>query len=289
MYVPEDFDDLMTYLDNHQSGVQLIANGTDLINRMQRRQVSARVLVDISGLSEFNYIRKENNQVRIGALTTIQDLVSSSALGRCADVFREVADVFGGPSIVNMATVGGNICAASSSEDLIPVLLVLNAKVKTKSKNGERIITLEDFLKDKRKTALLPSEMMIETIFDELDEQSTCAFEKIGMRNSLIIAFLNCAIYLKLNKENSRVDDIRIALNRVTSKIPARAKKTENAFKGRNLSKQLIDNGIATLKSEIQLSSDYRVSKEYRDEVAPVLFKRTLTRCLKRLGETPIV
>jgi len=289
MYVPEDFDQLLTYLDNHQSGVQLIANGTDLINRMQRRQVSARVLVDISGLSEFNYIRKENNEVRIGALTTIQDLTSSSVLGSCADVFREVADMFGGPSIVNMATVGGNICAASSSEDLIPVLLVLNAKVRTKSKNGERVVTLEDFLKDKRKTALHPNEIMIETMFEELNEQSTCAFEKIGMRNSLIIAFLNCAIYLKLNKENRRVDDFRIALNRVSGKIPARAKKTENAFKGRNLSKQLIESGIATLKSEIQLSSDFRASREYRHEVAPVLFKRALTKCFERLGEKPIV
>ena len=290
MYVPEDFDDLMTYLDNHQSaGVQLIANGTDLINRMQRKQVTARVLVDISGLSEFNYVRKENNEVRIGALTTIQDLASSPVLSSSYDAFREVAEKFGGPSIVNMATVGGNICAASSSEDLIPVLLVLNAKVRTKSKNGERVVTLEDFLKDKRKTTLLPNEMMIETVFEELDDQSTCAFEKIGMRNSLIIAFLNCAVYLKLNKENRRVDEIRIALNRVSGKIPARAKKTENAFRGNNLSKQLIESGVATLKTEIKLSSDFRASREYRHEVAPVLFKRALTKCFERLGEKPIV
>lgn len=289
MYVPEDLDDLLTYLDDHQSGVQLIANGTDLINRMQRRQVSARVLVDISGLSEFNYVRKENNEVRIGALTTIQDLISSSVLGSCYDIFREVAEKFGGPSIVNMATVGGNICAASSSEDLIPVLLVLNAKVRMKSKNGERVAALEDFLIDKRKTSLLPNEIMIETMFHELDGQSTCAFEKTGMRNSLIIAFLSCAVYLQLNRENRRVDEIRIALNRVSGKIPARAKKTENAFRGRNLSKQLIESAIVTLKTEIQLSSDFRASREYRHEIAPVLFKRALTRCVERLGEKRIV
>ena len=109
MYVPENIDELLSYLNDHQSGVQLIANGSDLINRIQRRQIEARVLVDLSGLTEFNYVRNDNGIIRIGALTTIQDLISSPILGRHYDVFRDVASKFGGPSIVNVATVGGNL------------------------------------------------------------------------------------------------------------------------------------------------------------------------------------
>lgn len=289
MYVPENLDDLLTYLERHQSGVQLIANGSDLINRMQRRQVNAQVLVDLSGLSEFNFVRKDKGKIRIGALTTIHDLISSPVLGSRYDVFRDVAAKFGGPSIVNVATVGGNICAASSAEDLIPVLLVLNAKVSLRSKKGERVITLKEFLRGKRQTALLQNEIMVETVFDELDEQSSCAFEKIGMRNSLIIAILNCSVYLKLDKRTKRVDDIRLALNRVFEKIPARAKKTEIAMRGKNLSMQLVETAITSLKSELQLSSDFRASKEYRHDVAPVLFKRALIKCAERLGEKLVV
>ena len=289
MYVPESLNDLLSYLDDHQPGVQLIANGTDLINRMQRRQVETRVLVDISGLSEFNYVRDDNGKIRIGALTTIQDLISSPVLGHHYDVFRDVASKFGGPPIVNMATVGGNICAASSSEDLIPVLLVLGAKVTLRSKKGERVISLDDFLTDKRQTALLPNEILIETMFDELDDQSACAFEKIGMRNSLIIAFLNCSVCLKLSKESKHIEEIKIAMNRVSGKIPNRATKTEDELRGNPLTKEHVENAITVLKSELQLTSDFRASKEYRQNVGPVLFKRTLIKCSERLGERLLV
>lgn len=289
MYVPENLNDLLSYLDEHQSGVQLIANGSDLINRIQRKQVEARVLVDISGLSEFNYVRNDTGKIRIGALTTIQDLISSPVLGQHYDVFRDVASKFGGPSILNVATVGGNICAASSSEDLIPVLLVLGARVRLISKNGERVIGLDDFLIGKRQTVILPNEILVETMFDELDDQSACAFEKIGMRNSLIIAFLNCSVCLKLSKESKRIEEIKIAMNRVSGKIPNRARKTEAELRGNPLTKEQVENAITTLKGELQLTSDFRVSKEYRQNVGPVLFKRTLIKCSERLGEKLIV
>lgn len=289
MYVPENLNDLLSYLNDHQSGAQLIANGSDLINRIQRRQVEARVLIDISGLCEFNYVRYDNGTIRIGALTTIQDLISSPVLGKHYDVFRDVASKFGGPSIVNIATVGGNICAASSSEDLIPVLLVLGARVRLRSKKGERVIGLEDFLTDKRQTAILPNEILVETMFDELDDQSACAFEKIGMRNSLIIAFLNCSVCLKLSEEGKRVEEIKIAMNRVSGKIPNRARKTEAELRGNPFTKEQVENAITALKNELQLTSDFRTSKEYRQNVGPVMFKRTLIKCSERLGEKLLV
>ena len=289
MYVPENIDELLSYLDGHQSGVQLIANGSDLINRIQRRQIEARVLVDLSGLTEFNYVKKENGTIRIGALTTIQDLISSPVLERHYDVFRDVASKFGGPSIVNVATVGGNICAASSSEDLIPVLLVLGARVRVRSMSGERVINLEDFLIGKRKTAIHPNEVLVETLFNELEAQSACAFEKIGMRNSLIIAFLNCSVCLKVGKGNKRIEEIKIAMNRVSGRIPARAKKTESELRGHPLTKEQLESAMTSLKSELQLTSDFRTGKEYRQDVGPVLFKRTLIKCSERLGEKLLV
>ena len=289
MYVPENLNELLSYLNDHRSGVQLIANGSDLINRMQRREVEAKVLVDLSGLSEFNYVRNDNGKIRIGALTTVQELASSPVLREHYEVFRDVASKFGGPAIVNVATVGGNICAASSSEDLIPALLVLDAKVRVVSKQGERVIDLEHFLIGKRQTAIHPNEILVETIFNELDDQSACAFEKIGMRNSLIIAFLNCSVFLKLVKESRRIEEVKIAMNRVAGKIPSRAKKTEAELRGNTLTKGNVENAVRALLSELRLTSDFRASEKYRREVAPVMFKRTLIKCLERLGETPLV
>jgi len=283
MYVPSDLTDLLEYLDTNQSGVNLIANGSDLINRIQRREVTPRVIVDLSGLSEFNYVRKEEKTIKIGALTTIADLASSPVIDSRHSVFREVATKFGGPSIQNVATVGGNICAASSSEDLLPVLLALDAKVRLKSKFGERLLGIEEFLKGKRLVELKANEILVETIFQELDESSACAFEKVGMRNSLIIAFVSTAVCLRLDKRSGRVDDVRIAFNRVAGKIPERAKRTEDTLRGKPLTMQVLEETKSALRRELRLSSDFRVSEEYRSEVAVVLFMRSIARCYATL------
>jgi 2-furoyl-CoA dehydrogenase FAD binding subunit len=283
MFVPEDLTDLLDYLDTHQTGISLIANGSDLINRIRRREITPKAIVDLSGLPEMNYVKKEDRTIKIGALTTITDLVSSPIVDSDYAVFREVAAKFGGPAIRNVATVGGNICAASSSEDLLPVLLVLDAKVRLKSKLGERILRLDEFLKGKRLTDIKPNEILVEVMFPELSEDSACAFEKMGMRSSLIIAFVSTAVYLELDKKTGRTIDVRIAFNRVGAKIPRRARVSEAVLRGKNMNAQLVNQTVSTLTGELRLSSDFRASGEYRSEVACILFKRALERCYEKL------
>ena len=290
MYVPENQTDLLQYLEQNQTNIQLIANGSDLINRIQRKQVQPKILVDLSGLTELSYVKKEDGIVKIGAMTTISKLFESPLFDSKYAAFREVASKFGGPSIVNVATVGGNVCSASSSEDLLPLFLVLDAEVRLRSLNSERIVKVEDFVKGKRNIDLKRNEIMIEALFRDIDQNSTCAFEKIGMRNSLIIAFVNCAVYLKVAKITKQVEEIRIAFNRVKGKIPGRARKTEDLMRGRRLDEKCLGDAIITLKNELQLSSDFRVSRDYRMEVAPNSFKRALTRCAEKLlGEKLLV
>jgi len=51
-----------------------------------------------------------------------------------------------------------------------------------------------------------------------------------------------------------------------------------------------VKDSLSVLKNELQLNSDFRVSKEYRTDVACVLFKRALTRCFEKLmGEKILV
>jgi CO/xanthine dehydrogenase FAD-binding subunit len=290
MYVPGDIHDLLEYLTTHQTGVHLIANGSDLINRIQRRQINPKILVDLSGLTELNYVRKDGNTIRVGALTTIADIATSPVIDSRLEAFREVASKFGGPAITNVATIGGNICAASSSEDLLPLLLVLDARVLLKSKRGERIMPLEDFLRDKRVTDLRPYEILAEVMFEQLGENSACAFEKIGMRNSLTIALVSVATYITLSEKTDWIEDARIAYNRVTGKIPERAKLSEEKLRGNKLSKAHIDDCVASLRNELRLRSDFRVSGEYRLDTACALFRRAMSRCVERItGEVSFV
>ena len=245
--------------------------------------MSVRNLVDLSGLSELRYVKREDGEIKIGALTTIADLekqVDNSAWGK---FLNDAITKFGSPNIRSLATVGGNICAASSSEDLIPVFLALDAKVKTLGKNGTREIPLQEFLAAKRKTALHADEILAEVSFPEPSARAACSFQKLGMRNILIIALVSVAVFLETDESRSKIVQARVALNRFKSKIPQRVESVEKELVGQTLSEWTIKSAVERLGEELALTSDYRASAEYRTEAVKVLLRRALVACQQKI------
>jgi CO/xanthine dehydrogenase FAD-binding subunit len=239
--------------------------------------------VDLSGLQELRYIRREAGTIRIGALTTIADLEAErndSAWGR---ILSDVVGKFGSPNIRSVGTVGGNICAASSSEDLIPIFLVLDAKVKTIRKSGTREIPLQEFLVAKRKTALSADEILAEVSFAEPSARAACSFQKLGMRNILIIALVSVAVFLETDDARSKIVQARIALNRLKGKIPQRVESVEKTLLGQRLDERTVKSAVERLGEELALTSDFRASSEYRCEAVKVLLGRALADCQQRI------
>lgn len=239
--------------------------------------------MDLSGLQELRYIKREAGRIRIGALTTIADLEvqrNDSAWGR---LLSDVVGKFGSPNIRSVATVGGNICAASSSEDLIPILLVLDAKVRTIHKSGTREIPLQEFLVAKRKTALSANEILAEVSFPEPSARAGCSFQKLGMRNILIIALVSVAAFLETDDTRSKIVQARVALNRLKGKIPQRVESVEEELLSQQLNERTIKSAVERLGEELALTSDFRASSEYRSEAVKVLLGRALADCQRRI------
>jgi CO/xanthine dehydrogenase FAD-binding subunit len=284
LHSPTDLVDAVKFLEFADKSVVVIANGTDLIPRMRKRQIAPSVLLDISSFQDdLRYIRQSDGVVRMGALTTLTDVLESPIFKDRLSILHEAAGLFGAPQVRNVATVGGNICSASSSEDLIPVFMALGAKLKLISAEGERIIPLKDFVIGKRVTAMKPSEILVEIHFGYPEEHSWTGFEKLGRRNMLILSLVNEALFLRLEDDLLTVRSARVALNRVAGRIPALAEKTEDFLAGRKLSEETIAQAQRVLASELALTSDFRGSASYRTEVAQVFLKRLLQRCYGKI------
>jgi CO/xanthine dehydrogenase FAD-binding subunit len=216
-------------------------------------------------------------------LTTIADLEAQrndSAWGR---LLTDVVGKFGSPNIRTVATIGGNICAASSSEDLIPVFLVLDAKVKLIRKSETREIPLQEFLVAKRKTALHADEILAEVSFTEPSARSACSFQKLGMRHTLIIALVSVAVFLETDEPRSTITQARIAMNRLKGKIPERAHRVEKELLGRRFDEATIKSAVDRLGDELALTSYFRASAEYSEEAVKVLLRRALSDCQQRI------
>jgi len=284
LFAPTDLGDAMKFLENAEGNVTVVASGTDLIPRMRKRQISPSVLLDISSFQQdLRYIRQSDGVVRLGALTTLADVLESPIFSGKLSMLHEAAALFGAPQVRNVATVGGNICSATSSEDLIPVFMTLGANLKLISSEGERVIPLSEFIVGKRATAMKPSEILAEVNFGSPGEHSWTGFEKMGRRNMLIISLVNEALCLSVEDDLNTVRSAKIALNRVSGRVPAHAEKTEEFLSGRKLSEQTIAQAQKALASELALTSDFRGSGTYRTQVAQVYLKRLLLRCHEKI------
>ncbi len=274
--MPNTLDEALRALVKNQDAV-IVAGGTDLWPRIRDLEVRPERLLDISGLSgELSYIRKEGGKVRIGSMTTIAEIYESRELDGPLEVFKDVAAKFGSPQIRNAATIGGNICASLSSEDYITLLLALDASVVLKSVYGERTLRLEDFIVDKRTVNRKPYEIVTEVQFNDMTDGWRAGFEKIGRRNTLIINLVNVAVALRYN---GRVEEARVALNRVNRKVPGRARAAEKALLGKEIRGDSdLEEAVEALRGELSLTSDFRASGEYRVALAEVYFKRIVKR-----------
>jgi CO/xanthine dehydrogenase FAD-binding subunit len=161
--------------------------------------------------------------------------------------------------------------------------LVLDAKVKTIRRNGTREIPLQEFIVAKRRTTLGGDEILAEVSFQEPGCRSACSFQKLGMRDILIIALVSIAAFLELHDRDSKIKTARIALNRLEAKIPQRAENVEKEIVGRELNDLTIASAVDRLGDGLALTSDFRASAEYREEAVRVLLRRALVDCQQRI------
>jgi CO/xanthine dehydrogenase FAD-binding subunit len=273
MFYSDELNDILQFLDSNQGKAMPIAGGTDVVPRLQNRKLLTDYLVNLSGINELKGIKREGNEIRIGALTTIAE-IRKLYLGNGCDIFNVVGEKFGSPPIRNLATLGGNLGVALSASDFLLVFTALGAKIRATSIEGDREIPVDKLVLGKRQTTLRGNEIISEIIFPDLDDFSYCNFEKFGRRNALEISLVSCCVYLKMNEEKNIVKELRATFNRLQSKTPECCIKVEDFWKDRPYTKKSLNESLDILDKELLLSSDYRASKEYRSEIAKVLFKR---------------
>ncbi|MEM1786623.1 MAG: FAD binding domain-containing protein, partial [Zestosphaera sp.] len=147
VYVPRDLRDALEASKIYGEELLPIGGGTDLLVLYRQGLVKFRILLDLWPLrNELSYVKLEGGSVKIGALTTINELESSELLKdkRFAGL-RDACRGFASPFIKSVATVGGNVGAAHPLSDIAITLLTYDANVRLKSLEGERVIPLKSF------------------------------------------------------------------------------------------------------------------------------------------------
>jgi len=239
-----------------------------------------RYLIDIKAIPELSRIKYENEQLTIGAAVTINALAQSDVIGKKFDIITEATKVFASVQIRNRATIGGNLCRASPSSDMVPPLLVLDAMLTAISDKGERDIPIKDFFIGPERTSLEQGEMLKEIRVPTPPQNMGATFLKVR-RTGVDLAVVNVAVAVELSE--NKFKDVKISLGAVAP-TPMRALKAEALLKGEACTDENIERAAEMASSETSPITDVRSTAEYRREVSRVLVKRALKNAIQKVG-----
>jgi CO/xanthine dehydrogenase FAD-binding subunit len=256
----------------------LFAGGTDFLPQTRSGKRSFKpALVNLRRVEGLRGIERVGGSIRLGALTTVTEILESGLLKERTPVLVDAAGRFAGSQIRNAATLGGNIANASPAGDLIPPLLILDAEVELASRmNGKlarRRLPLCDFFLGPGRTRIEPYEILTEVRFALPPEGFRAAFWKFGARPAMDIAVVSVAIGCE--RRNGLVAKARVAFG-ASAPIPLRGRKTEVLLEGRALEEKTIASAREIARAEIQPISDVRGSAWYRRELVGTLTERIL-------------
>jgi CO/xanthine dehydrogenase FAD-binding subunit len=272
---PSALAEAISILSQYGKNAKVLAGGTDLLVNMKERGWEPQCLVNLKTIPGLSYIRfDEKEGLRIGALTTVREVETSSLIQEKFPCLHEGAKSLGSVQIRNRATLGGNLCNASPAADHAPPLLVLNARVKLVGPKGERVVALEKFFVGPG-MSILQNEILTEVIVPASSEQVQGVYLTICRREAVDLAQVGVAIAVRTEGKGKRWKDVRIALGAVAP-TPVRAYETERLLEGREIQKSVIDEAVKKSAEEASPITDLRASEWYRCEMVKVLVERAL-------------
>ena len=274
---PASVEEGLRIMSQSERKVCVAAGCTNIMPCLKSKKISDCVLMDITGLKELNGIYSDEKSIRIGALTTIHQLLHSEEIEQRAAVLWQACHRFADPLVRNRATIGGNMANASPAADTVVPLLVLDALVTVESKGaGKKEVPIEAFFVAPGKSVLASDELITAVSFPK-NTNLKSSFIKIGLRQSMAISVISVGVALNLAGNN--IVDAKIALGAVAP-TAIRAKQTESYLAGKEISPEVLAKAAELVKNEIRPISDLRASKEYRSHLAGILLRRAIETAL---------
>jgi aerobic carbon-monoxide dehydrogenase medium subunit len=270
-------DEAIALLERYGSEARLIAGGHSLIPMMKLRLARPEVLIDINDLTDLAYIKREGDELRIGAMARHRDLLESPVAFEYFPIFRDAEKVIADPIVRNRGTVGGSICQADPSEDLSAAFAAVKAVMVIRSSSGERIVAGVDFHQGPYSTAVGDGEILTEI---RVPIQPGCgsAYEKVERRvGDWAVGAVGACVQLA----GDTVADAGIGLAAVGADH-FRAKAAEDILRGGPATEEQFAVAAAAAAESCEPTSDQRGPADYKRHLAEVLTLRALRRAAAR-------
>jgi len=276
-HTPSTIDEALSLIESHAEDGRAVAGGTALIVMMKQSLLAADHLISLARLPGLTGVRAEADGLHIGALTKHRDVETSAVVREhvpfLAEVYSRVATV----RIRNQATVGGGLAHADPAQDPPPGFIVLDAQVRTVSKEGGRTIAVRELFSDYYETVLRPGELITEVIVPRPAAGTRTAYLKFLPRTA--DDYATVAVAAAGRVEGGVVRGLRVALG-AAAPTPVHATAVERELEGQAPTPQAIRRAAEAVAAQVDPLDDFRGSSSYKRDMAVVFTRRALERVL---------
>lgn len=255
-FIPQTLEEAVSLKKTHGEGAKYLAGGTELNLRINKEKY--HTFIDLREINCDKIEKLEDGSLAIGAGVTFQTLSTDS---RVPQQLKKAATYMESRNVRNMATLGGNIGSGRTMGDLLPTLMVLDARVKLVGKNT--LVTVEDYIHNRQ-------DDLIEKVVIHGKDLNRSFGSRVHMRTSNDISIVGAAATYEV--VDGRVYGIKIALGGVAKKV-IRLREVEKALEGQEASRDLV---VTLVKSHIDPLGDVRGSKEFKSHMAAELVLESL-------------
>lgn len=271
-FEPRTISEALQILSNYGSKAKVLAGGTDLLVSMKKKEITPQHILYIKGIPGLDYIKYgQKDGLRIGALTPHRSVADSSVVKDKFGLLATACGKVGSLQIRTMGTLGGNICKAGPSQDSIPALLVLDAKLKLSSLDGDRVVPANEFFIAPFQTVLKENELLTEIQIPSPPPRSGGCYHWFTKATAVDETLVGVAILITPDSKSGFCKDIKIGLGSVAP-TPIRARRAEELLKGKKIDDKLMEEAARVAVDE----TVPRSRAEFRRRVTGVLVERAI-------------
>lgn len=251
---PTHLEEALNILHAQKETVKVMAGGTDLLNRMRLRLIEPAFVMSIGKLQDLEGIDVRENETVIGANTKLKEIAHSPFINKRFSAIAEAAHQVATPTLINMATLGGNLlqntrclyynqsglvlsgverchkrggstclavkggkrCFSVYQGDMAPALIAFDAKCLLEKKGSKRTVAVSELFTGNGVApfAVGPDELLTKIMIPQPKGRFGSAFWKLRLRGSVDYPLVSAAA-LASTTQNGEVDGCRVVLGAV--------------------------------------------------------------------------
>ena len=286
-HIPDSIEQTLDLLRESGDEAKILAGGQSLVPAMNFRIVQPSVLIDLNRVGHLSYINKDEEVIRIGAMTRDRELEFDPLIADWIPLLAEAVPYIAHPQIRNRGTIGGSIVHSDPAAEMPVLMLALDARLKVRNSSGERWVDASDFFTGMFTTVVEPDEILVEIELPGNTPNTGWSFMEVAPRKG-DYALMGVAAQVILDEQNKCKKAKLVYLN--AGDGPVNAKEAAQSLEGEILNEKIIgEAALHASEKEITPFGNIHTSPEFQRHLANVLTRRALGVAASRAKEGQLI